>query len=324
MPEVSSASPGDDPISSLTLHCFGPRRDLPDWLMRPLQALQTVTDRGRPVTARTAALVEMVDGVDALFTDHLVQEWEWFHTSEADALPAHVALPRWVEALFQEGARALHASLLPDLREDGMVITRVAHTDEEQRAWLHRYFLQRIYPRLTPLAVDPGRPFPFISNESLNLLVELRRPEAADGPAWPLLFARVKIPPEIPALLAVPAIVARQFSGEGQPVVYVWTADLVRFFVHHLFPGMPVRRVCFFRIVRGETPLPGAPRLASARHRRQEDRPVVRVDVERCMEEPVLAWLVQHLHIPAYAVARHESLLEWHGLPGLLAQVAAQ
>lgn len=324
MPEVSSASLGDDLIAGLALHCFGPRRDLPDWLMRPWQALQDVTDRRRPITARTAALVEMVDGVDALFTDHLVREWEWFHTSEVDAPPAHVALPRWVEALFQEGAHVLHASLLPDLREDGMVITRVAQTDEGQRAWLHRYFMQRIYPRLTPLAVDPGRPFPFISNESLNLLVELRRPEAADGPAWPQLFARVKIPPEIPALLAVPSVVEGQFTGVGGPVVHVWTADLVRFFIHHLFPGMPVRRVCFFRIVRGEMSLPGAPRLAPARHRRQEDRPVVRVDVEQRMEEPVLAWLVQHLHIPGYAVARHESLLEWHGLPGLLELVAAQ
>ena len=267
----------------------------------------------------------MVDGIDALFTDYLAPNWAWFHPLEVSAPPAHEALPRWVESLYGEAALLMRRHLVPDLAEAGIALRPVVQTDESQRAWLHRHFMQRVYPLLTPLAVDPGRPFPFISSESFNLLVELRRPEQEeDGSAAPRLFARVKIPAEVPALIAIPAAMPAQSAetpGRRTAAVHVWTADLVRFFVHHLFTGMALRRVYFFRIVRGEMPLPGAPRLAPARHRRQEDRPVVRLDVERRMEEPVLAWLVEHLRLPAYAVARHESLPEWHGLNSLSARL---
>lgn len=309
----------------LAARCFGPRRDLPAWLMQPALALQAATDRRRPLAERVADLAAMVEGIDALFTDHVAPNWEWFHPAHLNVPPAYEALPRWVESLYAEGSLLLRRHLLPDLAEAGIAIRPVVQTDESQRAWLHRHFMQRIYPLLTPLAVDPGRPFPFISSESFNLLVELRRPEGAEeGNGVPRLFARVKIPVETPALIALPATTQGPgLPGRRTPAVHVWTADLVRFFVHHLFTGMPVRRVYFFRIVRGETALPGAPRLAPARHRRQEDRPVVRVDVERRMEEGVLAWLVEHLRLPAYAVARHESLPEWHGLPTLCARLAA-
>jgi polyphosphate kinase len=312
----------------IAARCFGPRRDLPEWLMQPALALQAATDRRRPLAARLADLVAMVEGIDALFTDYLAPNWAWFHPPAMNVPPVHEALPRWVESLYGEAALLMRRHLVPEMADAGIALRPVVQTDESQRAWLHRHFMQRVYPLLTPLAVDPGRPFPFISSESFNLLVEMRRPEQGEETSEaPRLFARVKIPAEVPALITIPAPVSSRSveTLDHRPAtVHVWTADLVRFFVHHVFTGMPLRRVYFFRIVRGETALPGAPRLAPARHRRQEDRPVVRLDVERRMEEPVLAWLLEHLRLPGYAVARHESLPEWHGLSSLLARMTTR
>lgn len=334
--------PGELSGAGLVTRCFGAGCELPGWLVQPGVTLEAVGERRRPIAARLGDLARMVDQVDDLFGVHLPLEWHRFKhntfepSSEkvAAGLCLHEVLPRWVDHLFEEATQVLRRQLLPDLAESGVVIKPVVQVDEWQRAWLHHYFTQRVYPLLTPLAVDPGHPFPFISNDSLNLLVELRRLDSNQGgspdnsQSWSQgerssLFARVKIPHTAPRLIAVPNQPMARWSeptlnNPATPTTYVWTADLVRFFVHHLFPGMPVRHVYLFRVVRGEAPLPGMTRPAPARHRRQEDRPVVRLDVEQRMGEPVLAWLTEHLRLPSYAVARHDNLLEWLCLPHLV------
>jgi hypothetical protein len=78
-----------------------------------------------------------------------------------------------------------------------------------------------------------------------------------------------------------------------------------------------VRHVYFFRLVRGEQPLPGGQPAAPVRHRRQEDKPVARLEVERRIAPPVLDWLVDHLALPCYAVAHHDRLFDWSCLPRL-------
>jgi polyphosphate kinase len=157
------------------------------------------------------------------------------------------------------------------------------------------------------------------------LLIELRRVEGAHGGSLVdrnSLFARVKIPRSTPRLVAVPTqppgrFVKNSSSPIANPALYVCSADLVRYFVHHLFTGMPVRHVYIFRVVRGEQPLPGAIQ-SSTRTRRQEDKPVVRLDVEQHMGEPVLNWLIEHLRVPRYALAQHDRLLDWSCLPSLV------
>ena len=84
---------------------------------------------------------------------------------------------------------------------------------------------------------------------------------------------------------------------------------------------MPVRHVTVFRVVRGEEPLPGVTRPSSMRNRRQDDPPVVLLDVEYGISEPVLNWLVDHLNVPPYAIAHHLRLVDWACLPYLAASV---
>jgi polyphosphate kinase len=274
--------------------------------------LESAGQAQRPLPVRLADVQHLLALIDRLYGVHLADVQRWFERPEAAGRSLHTALPHWTEVLLTETGALLREQLLPGLAGLGAEVLPVEQVDEAQRAWLHSYFTARVYPLLTPLAVDPGRPFPYISSDSLNLLVELHRPDASYEARTPL-FARVKIPPTTPRLVALP--MQSGVQDDAQPTRYVGSADLVRFFVHHLFTGVPVRQVYLFRVVRGETAWPGGGRRSTSRRRRHEDQPVVRLDVERRMAGPVLHWLMEHLHLPAHGVIHHDSLLELTYLP---------
>jgi len=308
---------------NLPERCFGADRQLPAWLLQPWELLQDAAQRKRPLADRLADLTRVAQTLDELFAVHLPCNGDWFQSKEAEGLSIAKHLPQWVDELIAEATSLFMRQLRPEMVTEGIYVRSVAQMDEVQRQWLHQHFMQRIYPLLTPLAVDPGRPFPYISSDSLNLLVELERVEGVRSGNFldrSALFARVKVPRATPRLVAVPT----QPSPAFAPTVYVCSADLVRQYVHHLLPGMPVRQVYLFRLVRGEQPLPGVCSATSARPRRQEDKPVVRLDVEQRMSAPVLNWLLEHLRVPRYALAQHDRLFDWSCLPDLAASVGSR
>lgn len=140
-------------------------------------------------------------------------------------------------------ARQMHLlddTLLPALETHGIRICRVADLDEERRLGLERAFDDRVFPVLTPLAVDSGHPFPYISNLSLSLAVELEE-VTADGVE--LHFARVKIPQTLPRFVPV------EPAPEGQRW-FVLLEDLIAHHLSSLFPGMEVRDSYLFRVTR--------------------------------------------------------------------------
>ena len=125
--------------------------------------------------------------------------------------------------------------LVPALAEVGIVFSRWDDLDEDDREYLVEEFEHRIFPVLTPLAVDPGHPFPYISDLSLNLAVV--RPRSGHRRAQ--RFARVKVPPVLPRFVVMP-------DGERfVPLEQVIAAHLDR-----LFPGMDVEEPIAFRVTR--------------------------------------------------------------------------
>jgi polyphosphate kinase len=136
--------------------------------------------------------------------------------------------------------RLLADDLLPGLEAEGIVIKRVGELDDETQGALERTFDDRVFPVLTPLAVDKGHPFPYISNLSLSLAVEL---EEVTREGVQLHFARVKIPPTLPRFVPV----------ESAPAGARWFVLLEDLIAHHLdalFPGMEVRETYLFRVTR--------------------------------------------------------------------------
>jgi polyphosphate kinase len=133
----------------------------------------------------------------------------------------------------------LSEQLRPALRDNGIHLLKWQDLSTSERSIATRLFHDTIFPVLTPLAVDPGHPFPFISNLSLSLGVLLKQPDHDEE-----LFARVKVPSVLPQLVKV---------GESEHVGEVRVlslTELIRHNLHELFPGMMVQGVLPFRITR--------------------------------------------------------------------------
>ena len=127
-------------------------------------------------------------------------------------------------------------ALEKDLGKEGISVLSVSALDPKQKMWVDDYYNERIHPLLTPLALDISHPFPFISNNSLNVAVKLRRGEE-------LLHARVKVPVGIlPRFVKVPS--------EGRKKQYVLLENIVKDNIAALFPGLEVLGCYKFRITR--------------------------------------------------------------------------
>lgn len=155
-----------------------------------------------------------------------------------------VAIRQRVTALFAEQNRILHEQLLPDLEKKGIRIVDLDDLPKAQCAALNEYFEREIFPVLTPLAVDPGHPFPHISNLSVNLAVELA------GEGNETRFSRVKIPNVIPRLLHLESILGLDTKGKKAKYTFVWLDQLLAANLSSLFPGVPVLDSYMFRVVR--------------------------------------------------------------------------
>src|SRR6266487_2133147 len=130
-------------------------------------------------------------------------------------------------------------TLLPQLAEQHIFILVYERLGREQRDAMLEYFEREIFPELTPLAVDPGHPFPHISNRSLNLAVVITDKVYGEH------FARVKVPPALPRLIPVPLA-----AGEPGSVAFVWIEQVVAAHLSKLFPGIDVWESYPFRVLR--------------------------------------------------------------------------
>ena len=143
----------------------------------------------------------------------------------------HVSLARFMDLLRRE--------LLPALEREGIAIERYDALDEPRRAQLRKLFDERIFPVLTPLAVDRAHPFPYISNLSLSLGVEMHE-STADGRQ--IHFARVKVPSSLPRFIPLESEPGRHH--------FVMLEDVIAHNLDALFPGMHIHASYAFRVTR--------------------------------------------------------------------------
>ena len=216
------------------------------------------------------------------------------------------------ERLDQIG-RMLHDSILPALAEEQSIhVVELDSLDEQQQDWLRTSFMQQIFPLLTPLAVDPGRPFPNLESGNLTLLAVLhdRGDDLRyDGP----LFALVQVPEALARWLPLSRGRGDEIAGGWfdvqayGPGVYAWSESVVRHHINVLFPGMDVIGTYLFRILRMERPTP-VPNDSHASHR-GDPMSLLRLDIEEPMPPAVRQWLVRHLDVPNQSIVRsHPSL----------------
>ena len=194
-----------------------------------------------------------------------------------------------VEQLTELQRRCWVKDLLPQLRANGIMVCDYAELDPHQREAGRKLFYEEIFPVLTPLAFDPGHPFPHISNLSLSLAVVIADSQHGER------FARVKVPEVLPRLMPLP-------TNDGTQV-FVWLEQLIAAHVGALFPGMPVAETYPFRVTRnGDVDLQeeeAADLLRTIEHgiRQRQFGRVVRLTVDHTMPQRVLNILMENMEV---------------------------
>jgi len=215
-----------------------------------------------------------------------------------------------VEGLVDRQVGLFNRNIVPALAEAGITLVRADEVTKRELSQLHTVFRQQIFPVLTPLAVDPGHPFPYISHLSLNLAVMVRDPQRHQQ-----RFARVKVPPVLPRFIAL---------VEGQR--YVPLEDVIAIHLQALFPGMEVVAHHPFRVTRDgdldDVDSDAEDLLAAIQtelRRRRRHARVVRLEVDPGMSPEVLELLTRELELQPSDVYQAAGLLDLGSLHALSA-----
>lgn len=206
-----------------------------------------------------------------------------------------------------EHAATYRDAIIPALETEGISVVRWNSLSSDEKANLTKFFTEQVFPVLTPLAVDPSHPFPYISGLSLNLAVVVRNPETDHE-----LFARVKVPP----------LLARFIEVSSQR--FVPLEDVIAGHLQMLFPGMTIVQHHTFRVTRNEdleVEEDDAENLLHALERELLKRrfgPPVRLEVETSMDAHVLELLVSELGIAENEVFKLDGPLDLNSLDELL------
>jgi polyphosphate kinase len=260
------------------------------WLDFNWRVLAEATDDRNPLLERLKFIAITAGNLDEFFRKRV----GGLRRQKAAGI-AHLNLPGWtpdrqlqliskaVRPMIEEQAAALHDQILPALAENGVHIVDYAELDFDQQQRLRAYYLREVYPILTPLAVDPGHPFPFLSNLSLSLGIFLHDPLNDETQ-----FARVKLPQNRPRW--VPLEIPYHFVPLEQVIIHNLDA---------LFIGMDIVAAYPFRVTRNadmarnEEEADDLMEMISEELREQRFAAVVRLEVDQAMPADMLA-ILQH------------------------------
>ncbi|MFS3127183.1 RNA degradosome polyphosphate kinase [Nocardioides sp. Bht2] len=210
---------------------------------------------------------------------------------------------RTTSELMNRHASVFSDDVVPSLRDQGIELLRWEQLDREEQKFCKRLFKERVFPVLTPLAVDPAHPFPYISGLSLNIAVLVRNPKTGKEH-----FARVKVPSNFNRFVAL---------GNQR---FVPLEDVIGEHLKRLFPGMEVLQTHTFRVTRNEdleVEEDDAENLLAALEKgllRRKFGPPVRLEVEESIDAEVLELLVNELGVSEGEVVRLPGPLDLRGL----------
>jgi polyphosphate kinase len=280
------------------------------WLAFNTRVLELAEDPDLPLLERARFLAIFSSNLDEFFMVRVAGLKR--RIAAGVAVPAASGLlPREVHEgtlartreLMTRQANGFHDDVLPALVKEGIEISRWDDLDDAEHTRMRVLFGERIFPVLTPLAVDPAHPFPYISGLSLNLAVVVRNPRSGTEH-----FARVKVPPNFARFLPV---------GEER---FVPLEDIIAAHLSQLFPGMEVLQHHTFRVTRNEdfeVEEDDAENLLTAMERelmRRRFGPAVRLEVEETVDPHVLDLLKRELGVSDYEVLSLPGPLDLTGL----------
>jgi polyphosphate kinase len=234
------------------------------WLQFNSRVLHEAMDDRTPLLERLKFLAIFSSNLDeffmvrvAILKEQLEADVQKLSPDGKTALEQVTTVQEGVRPLIAQQHQYFEKTLKPKLAANGIYLLDYLDLSQEQRNYLHDYFEEQVFPVLTPLAVDPSHPFPYISNLSLSLVVVVRDPQTKEEN-----YARIKVPKILPRFVVLPIEIHPQQPLEGTPtpdlashyIPAIWAGIPIEQVIAHnlegLFPGMEIQEYYPFRVTR--------------------------------------------------------------------------
>ncbi len=302
-----------------------PRLDAPDLYLNPhlsllafqRRVLEEAQNPSTPLLERVKFLSILGSNMDEFFMVRVAGLWQQIETRTTEismdgrSPSEQLELIRHeVTNIMSELYRLWREDLVPDLRAEGIYILRTDELNPQQKTEVDDYFKRAVYPVLTPLAVDQSRPFPHISNLSLNIAAAVSNGDGVER------FARIKVPDSLPQLLPVPS--------EAGELAFVWLEDAIRCNLRLLFPEMEILNAHMFHVTRDAElaiqELETDDLLESVQEAvwRRRFRDAVRLQVDTSMPQRLVEILTTNLELDQNDVYRCDGPLDLSRVRALL------
>ncbi len=266
------------------------------------RVLEEATDKSVPLLERLKFLSIFSNNLDEFFMVRVSGLKEMLDVEDIGPMPGELTpaeqltvIRKRVLPLIDAHARSLREEVIPGLKAGGVIIAPYASLSKSEKRSLSKYFMKNVFLVLTPQAVGPAHPFPYISNLSLNigLTVERDPDESFIGglPDEEVKFVRIKVPPVVSRLIPV---------GEGE-LKFVLLEELIKANIHYLFPRMRLSKGHVFRVtrdadveIRDDKAADLLALIKESLHERRFGLPV-RLEVSSTMPQGMVEYLTQSL-----------------------------
>ncbi len=277
------------------------------------RVLSLAEDEATPLLERVKFIAIVGNNLDEFYMVRVGAYAQKLHLNNPKTRPDGMTATQLLRHIHEEVSaliarqRAVRAEVFELLAHEGITFITTDQLTADEREAINAYFHSEVYPLLTPLAVDHARPFPFISNLSMNIGVYLERDngDLASG----IDFARIKVPVDmVPRIVRLETVLTQYSGQEHDGYRFLWMEDIMADYLSDLFPGMTIREAFPFRIIRNadidyeheqEEDLLDVKSIIEQGVRERRFGSVVRLSVPAGISERMLNRLASSLEVPS-------------------------
>ncbi len=273
------------------------------WIKFDERVLSEAQDRSIPLLERLKFISITSSNLDEFFMVRVASLKDMVHAgyrkkdiAGMTAGEQLTAINRATKSLVQDQYRTFMRSLLPQLKKEGIcLIDAHENLTEEQKEFVDRYFMESVYPVLTPMAVDASRPFPLIRNKSLNIAALLLNKKGKKEEKEETVFATVQVPGVLPRLVRIP--------GDGQTDCFILLEQIIERNIDRLFSNYKVLCAYPYRIMRNadltidEDEASDLLKEIQNKLKMRQWGEVIRLEVENKIDKKLLSFLTGELKV---------------------------